>query len=271
MRACEDAGRPASRQRRHVWILFLFLLFSVPSYTLIPFFSFWGLDLQNLYLFQNSPLTQDQPYLVSGAVVNDAGSRPMNYPPLLYWSFVWLRALSFEAAIRVWALVSVVMMLAVLPAWLHSQRVWDDRRALMLWVLLLAQFPMIFALERGNNDVLVVVLWSAAYFVFRLQLPFWSGAAAGTAAVLKLYPGVACLVVGLGLCVARPKVGAKFIAGMALAIAAAVLVWFEQTTIYVTRVLPEFAQVAPPQELFSHALRSCFRVTRGSPPSCERC
>jgi hypothetical protein len=236
------------------------LVASVPSFRLIPFGPFWGLDLQNLHAF-HSCVGRNDPYLVSGAQCGDSYSRDMYYPPALYWSFAWLRLVMLQTGVVIWAIVIVLGTLGALIAWLPPRmpRPWRAVFGLFL-ALLLAQYPLAFAVERGNNDVIVLVAWTLAMRLWLAGSRTASGFVAGAAIALKLYPIFACTVIAVGLAVnavrdrASRRAVAAFAAGGAAATALALALLHEQTMYYVTHQLAYFATLEAPAAVFSHTL-----------------
>ena len=130
-------------------------------------------------------------------------------------------------------------------------------------MLLVTQFPAVFAIERGNNDTFVVLLWTAAVALHVRERRFLAGCAAGLAAAAKLYPGVGCAVLLAGaagaafrgrrsLC--RQSAAIQLAAGLLLAPAAVTLALWTQTRHYLERVLPAFAAHLPAESLHSHSV-----------------
>jgi len=232
-------------------LLVLLLVASIPSVRLIPFYSTWGLDLQNLFRFQHCA-GGNNPYLTTGLACGDPSARDMFYPPLLYWSFLWLRLCTLRVAVVVWSAAIVFIMVPL-------GRLWAGRTSGMwvFWLLLLAQYPVVFAVERGNSDVLVVGLWSLALAMQRR--PFVQGTLFALSVALKLYPAFALVVVGVGLLTETVQqrsvrrlawTGAGSIIGAALA---AALFW-QQTLTYIHVQLPRISHSAPLLVPYGHAV-----------------
>src|SRR5205823_15102294 len=142
------------------WLAVGLLVASVPAFRVIPFGPFWGWDLENLFVFHRCTapaatshwLARNAPYLLSGHACADSAGRAMYYPPLVYWSFTWLRLLPLFAAVRLWAVVILLGVCSLPLFWLPAgerlpTRAW---RLYLLWLLMLAQFPVIFSIERAN-------------------------------------------------------------------------------------------------------------------------
>src|SRR5437016_5580229 len=150
-------------------LLLILLIGSIPAYRLIPFHAFWGLDLHNLYVFHNCE-SRNRPYLIAGSLCGDSLGREMFYPPFLYWCFFWLRHVSFRTAILLWTISIPIALFLSFRNWAPL-----SRKKLALWLLLLVQFPVVFAMERGNSDILVVLLWTLSFVFFRSHRFFLSG------------------------------------------------------------------------------------------------
>ncbi len=160
----------------------ILLLVSLPAFVAIPFGPILGFDFHNLDAFHDC-IARDNPYLSTGAACGDIWSRDMGYPPLLYWSFMWTRLLPLSIGVIVWAAVILVGVFVATLAWVPRGR--RDGATIAFLALLLLQFPVLFAIERGNNDVLVLVLWTAAMALFAAGHPGGSGAIAGIATALS--------------------------------------------------------------------------------------
>jgi hypothetical protein len=222
------------------WLLVALLLVSVASLRTIPFWPTWALDLQNLFQFHHCA-GRNNPYLMTGRACGDPSARDMFYPPLLYWSFVWVRLFSFKVATKIWCTAIVLVMVPLARIWTDERVGW---RAWVFWILLVAQFPVGFAVERGNSDVLVVLVWSLALAL--RGRPFWCGALMGVAVLLKLYPLLAVVVVVVGVLGeafrgrsvrALWQIGAGGLVAAALGVA---LCW-RQTLTYLHDQLPRFS------------------------------
>ena len=246
-------GLRAYTDKRFLTVLIL-LVASIPSYLVIPFYRFWAVDLHHPYVFHNCEF-RNSPYHVPGELCGDVEGRNVISPPLLYWSFIWLRYLSFESASILWSLLIPTIFLPLFRFWVPFRwRTW------IFWCLLGAQYPLMFSIERGNIDIAVVFLWSLSFWCYQTRKYSAAGACAGFASMLKLYPATAAAVIGLAILVPRrsdtPKTSSSgyFVAGLALSILGACLVWPFQTMTYFTEILPRFAGTIPPFLIYSHSL-----------------
>lgn len=232
----------------------------------IPFFpDVPMLDFHNVYQFHHCEKALEQgPYMATGEECNDRVGRPFLYPPVLYWTFAWTRLIpKYGVAVVVWRLTLIGLMLVSGRWWVINaskvSKAPDGMRVVMiaLWILLLTQFPFVFALERGNTDVIVVAAWtllSAAVVGERFLL---GGLLGGFAVGFKLYPLVSVGILLIGLNGQRPVAIARFVAGFAVGILVPMLFLLEDASTFVASVLPGLVRSdATPPLLFAHSLQS---------------
>jgi hypothetical protein len=251
----------------------LLLAISIPSSRFIPFARFWGLDLHNHQAF-HACFARNNPYLATGLQCHDDAGRDMFYPPLLYFSFAWTRLCSLATAVRIWAAAILLGTLGSLLYWARADRVAgpsgfraarSSRLELAAFlVLLLAQYPVVFAVERGNSDVWVLVLWTLATALFASGRFALAGFVAGASAAMKLYSVFGCFVTGIGLVgqtiANRPsrRPLARFALAGVLAVALAILVFLPQTRAYLEDEFPRYASEVNPVFVYSHSLQHVF-------------
>jgi hypothetical protein len=150
-------------------------------------------------------------------------SRMCSYPPLIFRMFAWVGWMTPETALTVW--VCAVGGIAALGAW----AAWKVRRRIGLdsiplstvLVAMLFSTPLVFAMERGQYDIVTVPIVLAA-------LPFlrgntrWRQVLAGAILALapwaKVYPGL----MGIGLAGLRKWDALAGFAIVGLAIGAAI-------------------------------------------------
>ena len=156
-----------------------------------------GFDFKHNYLASRCWLSGCNPYFED---FGDPRHRPFIYAPIVLWTFAWTQWLSMPTAVRVWsvALIATVVAGAVVAARERqhlglSPMSYPVAVALILWAA-----PTIFAIERGNYDVLAAALAVAAV-LFLAQERAWADGLAGfcmaASGWLKLYPFI--LVPGL--------------------------------------------------------------------------
>lgn len=240
-----------SKKFWNLFFLAIVLLLSIQGYRKIPRGPFWGLDFQNLYAFQNceNSLT---PYEVSGEECGDHFGRAMYYPPLLYWSFTWVRAFDFKTAIFIWNFITILLMLWTLKVWLPTWR----GPPLFFSLLLFLQVPLLFALERGNNDVLVLVLWTFIYLLYRQNKFFLSGVVGAAATLLKVYPGIPIAGLTFTFLMAKSKSLKGYLLGGILGGTVIFLLTFQNSLTYFFTVLPSWSSAMQPIHTTSHSLHS---------------
>lgn len=256
-----------------MWIALIIALVSLHSWVVLPFSYELGSDLQNLYKFHKCE-AKDNPYLATGRQCGDKEGRSMYYPPLLYWSFYWLRGVNWGVAYAVW--VTFIFLTVVLSGflWFTSK----ERSAAggwelaALWVLLSLSFPVMFAIERGNNDTVVFLLFTLSYIAYRKGQRAISGGILGLAAAYKLYPGIALTIIAASqlldkrssrerLTLRAPWTAAvPFIVGATVGTVLPMLLLRDQYTYYFKYAFPVFAAFRAPPVVWSHSLISLGAV-----------
>ena len=245
-------------------MLFLFLVLSVVSVHAIPFMSPWGVNFQNVLVYQSCSEGKN-PYLIPGDVCGDVTGRPMIYPPLLFHSFSWSRGMQLQSAMYIWCSFIVLASLGCLWAWRRMlpahRRDGPDWVQVAFSLLLVFQFPMVFALERGNTDIGAVLAWTAAAFLFCRNRLILAGVAAGLAAAYKLHPVIPCAAAVLGMFWAafdgnrRQRTNfLRFGVSALLSFAAAHAIFYRESVWYFTHVLPKFTQTQLEHEPISHSI-----------------
>jgi hypothetical protein len=168
-------------------------------FTWVPCWEWLGCDFEHNYFAARHWLAGANPYDGFPARAR-GGWDKYSYPPLLLPLFAWCNFVGRRAAVALW--------LAALAglAGLGAVACCRTRRALGLGqlpvpaalALVLASTPVLFAMERGNCDLLVLGLLLPAAWLLQAKSPA-RDVAAGTclalAAWIKLYPGL--LIVGL--------------------------------------------------------------------------
>lgn len=250
----------------YIFVCFVMLI-SIPSsryFTGLSNHGFaWGYDFSSLWNYQNCEAAQPSPYTVPDGACGD--SRPMLYPPLLYQSFSWTRVLPLREATVLW---SVLLLLMV--AW--SIRFWSGSRGkffLLICCGLLLQMPFIFSVERGNNDAIVVLLWSFAMMAIRAGWIVPASMLVALCVHLKIYPVVACLLIvmvffrsaKLSLTSILKRREGLFLGS--LAIFGVALFFTPQTMNYWLDVFPRLGASRLPIEFFlQHSVASLFPDTK---------
>jgi hypothetical protein len=226
-----------------------FLVVCVVSLPALPTMSPWGFDLHNVHAFEQCAVGQS-PYNADPAACGDALARPFYYPPLLFAFFRWLRHLTLETAMYVWTIFTYAAFAAMFFVWsgrLAGARPHGrERHELVTFcVLLLFQYPFVFAVERGNTDVVAILLYTLSAGLFMRGRVGLAGLAAGLAAGFRLSPGVAVFVMTGALAFAWRRVGRwtwlRYGGCSLLAFALSFLIFFRESRIYLHEVLPKYA------------------------------
>jgi hypothetical protein len=244
-------------------ILVAFLVLSMTSLRSLPFRQPIGFDLSNLVAYQKCA-TGVSPYLIDGHTCGDVADRFMSYPPLLFHSFRWLRPLSLQTAMHLWVPFLLLGMGVTLYLWarLAARPAADDRRwELPIFCgLLLVQYPFVFELERGQSDVVPLLLVTFGAWLFKYKKHSLAGVTMGLATAYKLYPLLVCAVVTIGLLMAwrhrGRRVNADWLRFGASALAAFVavnLAFFPDAKLYFLRVLPRVSDSYIPASVWVHS------------------
>ena len=177
------------------------LIVSVPALFVIPFYNQLGLDFQNSFTFQRCGIEHKNIYLLTGEECGDWGSRNYVYPPLHFWIYYWTRFVSFNQAYLFLCVFILSATFTSLMLWVTTFN-WKEAvslHSLLVISLLLFQYPLVFALERGNSDIFVLVLWTVLFFSFVNRHYIIVGILAGLLVSLKIYPiiGLVCVFSGV--------------------------------------------------------------------------
>jgi len=243
-------------------VLVALLITGLWSLQLIPVYEpLRGLDFQNTYAYQTCPEVRESGlYSVSGAVCGDVGGRSFAYPPAMFHSFFWVEWFGFEDALAIWTFAMVAAMFALGAVWLwldgRLRSGWQTGVLVVVWLLLFVQFPFVFAVERANNDIVPLLLWTGAAALFIRQRYTLSGAFSGLAIASKVYPVLAFAIVALGAVRRRSRIGPRLVLGCLVGGLLASMLWWDETIRYFTEVLPAFAGTPTGLAEYSHPLRS---------------
>lgn len=199
-----------------------------PARLAVPRYFFLGVDFLHNYFAARHFLAGGNPYDGNFGAPLEA---KFAYPPAVLRLFAWARFVPAEYAVGLWVgILTALAALAVFTAY-------RSRRALELtpvpFVFLLAAFlwtfPVLFALERGNYDLVVLALIVLAVGGLRQESligDLLAGSALALAAWIKVYPGllwlgllvlgryrafICCSVAGFGIALADHALLAQFL------------------------------------------------------------
>lgn len=238
----------------------LLLLLSIHGVKYIPYWNFRGLDLQNLWTFHHQCPGWPVPYEKTGAMCGDALGRGLVYPPLVYWLMAWTKLVDFYPATVLWdlSIVGLTLLGTGFVATADSTGLATNRRwNWAVWLLLLPQMPMVYALERGNNDALVIPIFALAVLAFVRGRVMITGALLATACWTKVYPVIPSFVLIAALALdpdLRTRYFTRFFGGFVVGGIGWAIVLFPDSYRYVFQVLPVLAQDGGGFGLSSHTL-----------------
>jgi Glycosyltransferase family 87 len=194
-----------------------------------------GLDFLHTWAAEHALAAGQNPYLMA---LPDPLHRPYAYAPVNLAFFLWTIPLVPAKAIILWDVILAAIVVVAAHACLHVRRdlgltpiPWAAGVAVPLW-----SFPVVFAMERGNTDLLVVLLILASVRLGKTPASWASlaaGAVLGLAALLKLYAGLLLAA----LLLARRRLAAV---GLCAGVALLVLATFPWTVQWLSRGLPAF-------------------------------
>jgi hypothetical protein len=162
-----------------------------------PRFDRLGYDFNRTYRAVTDAVSGRNPY----DLVNDeAGVERYNHPPVVVWLFWWSAWLSFRSATIVWTIALAAMAgIGVWGSWRARTRL-GLRQFPFLFVLALFLWssPVLFAMERGNWDLVVASLVLISLPAVRrpsILGDLFAGVCLALAAWIKIFPCI--LLVGL--------------------------------------------------------------------------
>ena len=255
--------------RRAKFLLLVgFLVASLAALPSLPFLHPWGADLQNVHAYVRCAHSKS-PYLIGGGQCGDLWGRPFYYPPFLFHFFFWMRRLTLETTMYVWTVSLYLAFAAIFYVWTcrivgepFAKGDGDRHEVPVFCVLLLFQYPFVFAVERGNTDTVAIVFYTLAAFWFVRRRLWLAGASAGLAVGFRLYPAFAVMVLTVALLLAVrskarsiPRWGWLRFGGGALgAFGATLLAFPKDSLLYFRNVLPGFAKTFTFACEFSHSV-----------------
>ncbi len=164
----------------------------------VPTYQFLGLDFGTNYYAVQRWWEGDNPYVPRPDAPR--GAYLYNYSPAVIWMFTWCRCFDWITAIWVWiAALGLIASLGGVFSWLARRELGISRLPLpFILGVILCSTPIIFAMERANYDLLVLLFIIAAIVFLRrsgLVQDILAGFCLALAAWAKPYAGL--LVLGL--------------------------------------------------------------------------
>lgn len=166
-----------------------FLVFG--KMTLVPVWHMLGLDFFHNYFAAISWLSGRDPY----QYFFGDGRGLYSYPPIVLFMFVWSAWVSFPTAVIIFACVIAAITAVATSLCLHFRRIAGllELPAPLSMGAVLLSLPVVFAMERGQFDALVLMLLLiAAWAMVRGKGLGWdlvAGIALAAALWIKVYPG----------------------------------------------------------------------------------
>jgi hypothetical protein len=213
------------------------------------------MDLGNLWGYHHCAI-RNHPYAAGWSAYScEPGHRPVVYPPLLYWSFSWLRLFDLVTAVRIWTAAILAGVFASCLAWTDDdaqplRRHWPT---LLFVALLLVQYPTMFGTLRGSNDVIVLALWSVAFVLAGRERWVSAGVLCGLATAIKIYPLVPTCLVGLALLLSNRRRFVRFTTGVVAAGALSAVLLARDTLEYLP-ILRQWSGERLLPAIYGHAL-----------------
>lgn len=121
--------------------------------------------------------------------------RSYMYPPLMARAMMWVLAFTTLRAAGLWSL-SLVAGIGILSfglllffrKWFGESKGFLSREAALLAFFIVLSYPAVFAYERGNNDLFILIMYTVCSVCFVQKRFFWCGFTALIAFLLKMHP-----------------------------------------------------------------------------------
>jgi len=247
------------------------LLFSISSYKLIPFAVPDGLDFNNIYSYERCDKVLSQKkfsgdiYLATGTDCGDAMGRGYVYPPLLYLTLTPFKYFkTFPSALLAWRIIIITSLLICIFLFLGSLK--SFLLTLPITVLMFLQFPMLFALERGNNDILLIILWTLSFVSYNKKYYKLCGFLAMSSVFMKVYPLFPFSMLLAGILISaiinfkhgiKDKLALNFIKGSILAFVVNMLIFPKFWYSFLVKI-SGFASMALNLSFLNHSIQDIF-------------
>jgi len=200
------------------------------------------------------------------------------HPPLIPLFFSWVLFFPPRISLAIWSFCILFVVWLSCFLWLKfsckglhpGESFWSNNLGLIFSTLFLISYPAAFAYERGNNDILILILISLMAWLFWKQKWLAFGILSSVASLMKIYPtvlsatifltGIFLLVMGLIRPSGLGSVILKIWTGQVMGAALVLLPLWSSYREYLFHVLPRFAaiEVQPSFSVFSHSLPVAF-------------
>lgn len=188
--------------------------------TWVPRWHWLGCDFEHNYYSSRVWLAGGDPY--QGFPRRNGGEDKYVYPPTVLALYSWCGLVSRQTGHLIWFGTSaLIAMIAAIAAWKARLKLgnWPIPLPFAL-ASILVSYPILFEMERGNCNLLVLAFLLLALWAMRRTSP-WTDSLAGTllavATWVKIYPGILILAV---VALRRWRVATVFAAlGLAIGLA----------------------------------------------------
>ncbi len=146
------------------------------------------MDIYNLEIYDR--FMEDQPELQG---------RHLNYPPIVYGLFSYVTHLGTHRLKIMWYYLNIILLMASVAVMLASgtgkKFTPPGRVAMILYCIIFAFLfsPVQDNLFMGQVNIVLLFFMSLAFLCYRRKMPGLAGALLGTAAAIKLFPGIVLL------------------------------------------------------------------------------
>jgi hypothetical protein len=165
--------------------------------TWVPSWHWLGCDFDINYHGSRAWLAGSDPYQ---GYHKGTEELPYDHPPLVLALFSWCGLLSHQAAVLVWlSALALIAVLGGVACWRHRARLGLTNVPLpFILAAVLLSYPVLFEMERGNWNMLALLLIVLGAWALRsstLGGDYLAGLCLAVAAWIKVYPGL--LLLGL--------------------------------------------------------------------------
>jgi len=228
--------------------------------TWIPCWHWLGCDFEHNYYAARVWLAGGDPYESFPKRLAGMTDKYV-YPPVVLACFAWCGLLDTQPAFLVWlSVLAGIAVLGGLAAW-RTRRALDLAKVplLLVFAAVLLSYPILFEMERGNCNLLVLLFVVAGAWALRregLAADVVTGLCLAVAAWIKMYPGL--LILGV-LALRRWRA-----AGIFVVVALAIGLSDVPATLHFARNLKEASNIYPDKYghffRWSHTLAGSWQI-----------